>query len=232
MDFNINGETQKLPTLVVLGAGASRGASFVDAACKVRPPLDGDFFSELQRLELSVLQQPAVLGLLDFVRSEFGSDLNLSMEEFFSQVESTIRFYEELGISEQENIQRYQKALDRFYNSLPLLFQQDIGEMGCEYHERLVRHLDVGTGDAILSFNYDCIVDATLSGHADGYWLPEKGYGFPIRRGKEDYHAPIDDCNASGSALFRWKKNRDVTLTLLKMHGSLNWEIKFGSLRI
>ncbi len=39
--------------VIVLGAGATRGASFVDEAAFLRPPLDADFFLQLRASDLA-----------------------------------------------------------------------------------------------------------------------------------------------------------------------------------
>jgi hypothetical protein len=66
-------------TLVVLGAGASRGASFVLDRSRPLPPLDLDFFQQISRISSS----DASRRLLEFVRSEYSDELSLSMERFF-----------------------------------------------------------------------------------------------------------------------------------------------------
>lgn len=202
-------------TLVVLGAGASRGASFVRGAYGARPPLDLDFFSELQRLQ----QTTQVTNLLQFVREEFGTGLTLSMEEFFSQVEYTHRFHDELNVDPGPKIKRYQKALELFYESLPVLFKQAIGNERCEYHQRLVKHLY--TDDVVISFNYDCVIDTALRDHAGRRWDPDKrGYGFQLQ---------------GGGLHWRTEKGKGApkrSITLLKPHGSLNWRIDNGQVSL
>lgn len=84
MNFKVWNGLAGRKTLVVLGAGASRGASFVqDSHYEARPPLDHDFFSEMQRIKQSSGDKENVDGLLQFVRKEFGFNLTLSMEQFF-----------------------------------------------------------------------------------------------------------------------------------------------------
>lgn len=208
MDLSVWHGPESRKTLVVLGAGASRGASFVDPAQGARPPLDFDFFSELQRLH----QSADVGELLRFVRDEFGTDLTLSMEEFFSQVEYTHRFHDELNVDPGPKIKRYQKALEAFYRSLPTLFMQAIGTQPCEYHQSLVGGLY--TNDVVISFNYDCLIDAALRDRAKRRWDPDKeGYGFPVHHGGPDW------CTPEG------KGAPKQSITLLKPHGSLNWNI-------
>lgn len=195
-------------TLIVLGAGASRGASFVSDAYRARPPLDCDFFSELQRLK----QETDVKELLYLVREEFGVDPTLSMEHFFSQVEYMNRFHQEFNIDPGRKKIKYYRMLERFYRSLPILFNQAIGNESCEYHERLVDLLH--TNDVILSFNYDCLIDNALRNRAGKRWNPEKGYGFSVREGVSNWRA-------------KRLRGRDAkrSISLLKPHGSLNWHI-------
>ena len=78
-DFGIGGSSRK--TLVILGAGASRGASFVNDEVGVVPPLDMDFFQQVARLR----QTNESKRLLEFVREEYGHEIGLSMEKFFSE---------------------------------------------------------------------------------------------------------------------------------------------------
>lgn len=198
----------RLKTLVLLGAGASRGASFASENRGPLPPLDLDFFRQLQRLARS---RP-VDHLLSFVRSEFGARLNVSMEEFFSQAEYTDRFHTQIKVGRGRRTGRYKKALEAFYESIPLLFDKAVGNGRCEYHERLARMLF--TDDAVMSFNYDCIVDAALRDVARTRWDPGKdGYGFSVKAGAEHWRGR------------RGKGRPSRSVTLLKPHGSLNWTV-------
>lgn len=208
---------ERLRSLIVLGAGASRGASFVhDASCyEARPPLDCDFFSELQRLDKADNVKKNVDELLRFVRREFRVDLSLSMEQFFSQVEYTDRFHNETKIDRGPKILQYQKALDWFYRSLPILLSQTTENKNCKYHKQLVTNLH--TNDVILSFNYDCLIDTALRDGAGKRWNPKKGYGCRVKSG--DLHW----CKRTGRG--RDTKN---SIALLKLHGSLNWRISKG----
>lgn len=214
MDLSLWKGSEQRRTLVVLGAGASRGASFVRDAFhyEARPPLDCDFFSELQRLGRTSSTKEDVGELLRFVRVEFGFDPTLSMEQFFSQVESTNRFHEDIKINRGRKNAQYQKALKHFYCSLPILFNQAIGKKSCEYHERLVASLH--PKDVVLSFNYDCLIDTALRNRAGKLWKPEEGYGF-------DVQGDTSSWRTEGA------KERDAkkSILLLKPHGSLNWNI-------
>jgi len=82
----------------------------------------------------------------------------------------------------------------------------------CAWHARLAHALRAE--DAILSFNYDCLIDRALAREAPRRWRAADGYGFPIERGTDQWESPP----GPGAAY----KN---PILLLKPHGSLNWEI-------
>ena len=212
-DFGLNGGSRK--TLVVLGAGASRGASFVNDPTEVLPPLDLDFFQQLSRMSSSAEAN----RLLAFIRQEYGHEVGLSMERFFSEADYTDRFHSELSVDVGPNVRRYRKALEDFFVVLPQMLNLTTID-ACEYHAQLANMIH--TQDAILSFNYDCLADAALRDNANNRWDPDKGsYGF--------------DVSSGGGG---WKKHsagRPVSksIRLLKMHGSMNWaKTTAGAIRL
>jgi hypothetical protein len=79
MDLSPFGFSKRRAALIVLGAGATRGASFVADSCVLRPPLDADFFLQLRASDFA--QEHDGQALLEFVREEFG-DSDPSMEAF------------------------------------------------------------------------------------------------------------------------------------------------------
>ena len=202
-DFGIDGGLRK--TLFVLGAGASRGASFVTDQTKVLPPLDMDFFQQLSRMPSSAASD----RLLQFVRREYGHELGLSMEQFFSEADYTNRFHEELNVDRGPSVRRYNRALDAFLEVLPKMLISTTSE-ACEYHRIIAESLHAQ--DCIVSFNYDCLVDSALRDYANVRWDPDKsGYGFDV---------------SSGAAAWRVHTRGhpvQTSIRLLKMHGSMNW---------
>jgi hypothetical protein len=204
-NFGLAGGNRK--TLVVLGAGASRGASFVKDLSLPLPPLDLDFFQQLARMPSSDESR----HLLEFLRSEYPNEVGLSMEQFFSEADYTDKFHHELKLDRGPYVRKYQRALESFYAILPRMLEATTSSQ-CEQHAVLASLLYAQ--DCVLSFNYDCIMDRALRDHANRSWDPDKnGYGF----------AP-----AGNGDLWRKHtgKGRPVarSLRLLKMHGSLNWE--------
>lgn len=205
-DFDITGGARK--TLIVLGAGASRGASFVQDETLPLPPLDRDFFQQLARMPDS----SDTRHLLEFVRSEYRHEVGLSMEKFFSEADYTDRFHHELNVDRGRSVRRYKKALGHFLAVLPAMLNQTTSQ-SCAHHDLLATLLHAG--DCVLSFNYDCIMDRALRDNANRRWDPElSGYGFQV---------------ASGG--LSWKKHSarrpvQTSIRLLKLHGSLNWRVQ------
>jgi hypothetical protein len=205
--FGFEGGSRK--TLVILGAGASRGASFIQGNVDVLPPLDLDFFQQISRLNGCVEAEK----LIAFVREEYSHELRLSMEKFFSEVDYTHRFHDELSVDRGAKVQRYVRALKHFYIVVARTLAKATADSACEYHGEIAEKL--AAGDAILSFNYDCIIDDALKRRGGNRWDPQKdGYGFEPK-----------------GAIDSWRSKTKgqppkSTIKLLKMHGSLNWDIR------
>lgn len=208
-DFGLQHARRK--TLLVLGAGASRGASFVKKEVGVLPALDVDFFQQISRLRDS----EAASRLLEFVRMEYGHEAGLSMEQFFSEADYTDRFHSVLKVGPGPKIKRYQSALRDFYVVVGEVFGPPTN-YPCTFHQRLARLLH--TTDTVLTFNYDCIVDSALRVAGGKRWDPEReGYGFSPMQGSGDWRIH----EGKGRPPKR-------SISLLKMHGSINWRIEDG----
>ena len=72
--------------VVVLGAGATRGAT-TSKGRVVEPPLNADFFTQVQRIT-TAKHVPNVEHVMRDVVDLFGSNFTLTMEEYFTQLES------------------------------------------------------------------------------------------------------------------------------------------------
>lgn len=207
-NFGVEGGRRK--SLIVLGAGASRGASFVTDSTRPLPPLDLDFFQQITRMDSSA----AGSELLGFVRDEYGHEVGLSMERFFSEADYTDRFHRVLNIDPGPVVKRYQKALQSFYFVLPKLLNSTTST-DCKYHELIAKLLHAE--DCVLSFNYDLVMDRALRRWAGVRWDPGKnGYGFGVAGGANNW------CKHG--------KGRPVSTSIrhLKMHGSLHWR-RYGN---
>lgn len=201
------------PANVILGAGASRGASCFEAMW-AQSPLDTDFFDQVDRLK-SLPDGKGLHDLAEFARREFGASDNLLMESFFTQLESLNEFYGELKIDRGPRVRSYQGQLERFPAYLAAVFRslRSIApnhRLDCSYHRTLARSLR--PGDTVISFNYDCIMDMALRQESGKRWDASAGYGVQVEEGADLWH------DHSGRGAYA-----KVPIKLLKVHGSLNW---------
>jgi hypothetical protein len=82
--------------------------------------------------------------------------------------------------------------------------------LGCHYHDVIARWLQ--PGDLVFSFNYDLLMDRSLT--RTGAWYPDDGYGISF-----DRHGQRENNDV------KWRRGHHTSspVKLLKPHGSLNW---------
>lgn len=131
------------------------------------------------------------------------------MEAFYSQVHLHDQFVAGLPKGKGRR-RRYEWAMQRFLRLIPELFGAAISDVNCRWHDALVAGMDAG--DAIVSFNYDCVIDRSLRNIGKRKWDPRVGYGVPAGGAYEDW------MDHSGTGRFVQEGHQ-----LLKLHGSLNW---------
>jgi hypothetical protein len=209
-------------TVVVLGAGASRGAEFVEKGRpRCLPPLNADFFTQLQRIN-TVRHQDTVKSVLDDVLTLHGPNFALTLEQYFTQLEAMIAM---VRLSKHESgklgLDDLQKMRTNLLEALSAVLEEsaDVAKQKsparktpCSYHASLVRALK--PKDTIISFNYDCLIDHALRLFGDGKWSAQYGYGFPTPSRVKGY----DVWNAPSAPTAQ-----NASINLLKLHGSLNW---------
>ncbi len=199
---------------VLLGAGATRGASFFTKADApvIRPPLDSDFFTQAQRLG-AVAHRKLAHKLLAFTVDYFGVGFRLSMEQFFTQIEVLPDFYKKLAISTGQPSKRPEDARRVFLDVLRAVFHESLLQGNkprrCDWHDRFAQALE--PNDAAITFNYDCLFEESLRTHCRA-WNPEHSYAVRTTQ------------NITGILSPRVSSpNRRKFVHLLKLHGSLNW---------
>ena len=205
--------------LVVLGAGATVGADFGKRfKTSVRPPLNADFFTQLQRI--TGKHEKVVGDVINDVVGLFGPNFDLTLEDYFSQLEFLLEATN-LVPTRQAAITRPQLRgnRDRLMKALAAVLEASTDEpirkhKGCIHHKHLVECL--GPRDTVLSFNYDCVFDDALRRSGDGKWSAKYGYALPKPSRIVGYPA-WDPPHPAATA-------RD-TIYLLKLHGSLNWQL-------
>jgi polyhydroxyalkanoate synthesis regulator phasin len=195
---------------VILGAGASRGASFADATRQVLPPLDADFFQQAQRLDEQTFIT-TVREVIDFVRDEYGPTRQPTLETVFTQLQGYQQFLQQFSVRPGRRPETYKRQLGYLLGLIPLVFRAAFNEQRCLWHERIAYALR--KGDAVVSFNYDTVIDDALRRWSDGIWLADRGYGFKIKEGTAEWSAGRTPGPLPQKQYLR----------LLKPHGSLHW---------
>ncbi len=214
-------------TVVVLGAGASRGASFVDAAKNpCLPPLDGDFLTQLQRVGDEKHKELINLVIKDVI-DLFGVNFNVTLEMLFTTVEQTIRMVKVTREWREWKTEELQKKRARLMQAIGAVVEESLLEHEngrttrnherCDYHRKLISSLE--PQDAILTFNYDCLIDYMLRLEGSGKWNPRYGYGFDLGQ-----HGRL----LTGDKVWQPEQpaRKSETIRLYKLHGSLHFWIE------
>jgi hypothetical protein len=203
--------------VVILGAGATRGEHRLPDApggSRPSPPLDRDFFNELQKV--AGKDPDDIRVLLRRARELFGPGPDCSMEEFFTTVEFLERFAELADVEGHwVNELRWKVAMTAFrWGVVRLLDEAGIGGTSPgqppHYHGHLARILE--GDDVIVTFNYDTLIDRALRDAHRGAWSPGALAGINVKGDVQPWGV-----SAGGEK---------PVVHLLKMHGSVNWEIK------
>jgi hypothetical protein len=209
------GVRRAVRSTVILGAGASRGASFAGATRQVLPPVDADFFRQAQRLDEHSFRGN-VRKVIEFVRDDYGPARQPTLETVFTQLQGFEQFLKQFSIRPGRRPERYQKQLGYLLELIPLVFRAAFDEQRCDWHDRIAYALR--KGDALISFNYDALIDESVRQWSAGIWKADRGYGFKIKDGAAEWSAP----NTPGPFPSDY-------LRLLKPHGSLHWLVADAS---
>jgi hypothetical protein len=210
-------------TVVVLGAGASRGAGeYADRPDRVPlsclPPLNADFFTHLQRIT-HPKHQPTVQAVIDDVIAVFGPNFSLTLEDYFTQLEFLLNAVDIASTQPQRERKNLVQKRNHLMSALSAVLESSTNQIiqstgGCDLHQKLVKHLT--PRDSIISFNYDCLIDDALRRAGQRKWDARLGYAFPA------------DVRIENADIWMGKKRRplpDRTIKLFKLHGSLNWQL-------
>ncbi len=219
--------------LFVFGAGATRGCSFVKPHVNpCLPPLDADFFTQLQRSKHAknkILVEQVMSDVVDL----FGQNFDVSMETVFSVMDQTIRMLEHLRREEDDDVKRYKKMRDRLTQAIATVLEESIMQENnsgtsftlhpklCRHHRKFVEKM-LKPRDVVVSFNYDCVLDYALRDYGRGKWNARSGYCFD---GGYWGH------NFKGETKWQPEKvaSQNDTVKLLKLHGSLHFKIEMPS---
>jgi len=209
--------------LFVLGAGATRGASFVDPVKNpCLPPLDLDFYAQLQRIANSKHQKTVREVIQDTV-DLFGVNFQVTMEAVFTTLEQTARMIETAGENRDFKRSDLDAKKERLMQAIAATLEESLCAGGqrtgteCDHHQKLVEMMK--PKDAIITFNYDCLINETLRQHGAGKWNPRYGYGLNLGKGRGNL-VGYNEWTPSISI------TKDKTISLYKLHGSLHFLVE------
>jgi hypothetical protein len=205
-------------TLYIIGAGCSRNYDqSISPVPDLKPPLNEDFFKMAKKVvdfyDLSFMYSP-ILGLNHLIRdmcqiygykrSEHDTrvldDDRLNLEAVMNY------FYFERMILERDfSLGLPPSRSGVLDNLLAYTISESIGGPICNKHLLLAERMQ--KGDVVWNFNYDFLMDSALYAQNK---LTDSGYVIRF-----DYTLVGDE----------WEKAKDSEspVTLLKLHGSLNW---------
>ena len=189
-------------TVVILGAGASRGVSY-EHLSSLPSPLDGDFFDLLQRLDPRIGDRKAVKNVLEAV-SGLSREYWGSFEQAFYTLQ--MRAYLSRKLKVGGSFDSDSTVVTNFALCVHALLREAHGKKSkCRYHESILTAL--GPSDSILTFNYDLVAERAMKLRAESQ---------SIR-----FEPSLYGLVGSGRV-------RKLPL-LLKLHGSSNWRLRTAS---
>lgn len=212
--------------VVVLGAGATRGCSFVDGSvASCLPPLDGDFFTQLQRVP-DEKHRAVVTALMEDMVALYGYNFNATLETTFATVEHTLRMLRTTGTSRIRDKEQLENTRDRLMTAIAIALESALVDRNtdghathvakdCVYHRKLVEKV-LRQGDHVISFNYDCVIDYALKRYGSGKWNPEYAYGFGTDYRRVELKGVESWQTSEASA-------EEATVRVHKLHGSLHF---------
>ena len=215
--------------LFVLGAGATRACSFVEPKKHpCIPPLDADFFTQLQRVR-NPKHQPLIKQVMADVVRLFGHNFRATLETMFATVEHTLRMLDTTGAGRAFSKDDLKRVRGDLLAAIAVAMEEALmvpGDHGtskrepriCEHHQKFVEKVLVAPDDAVVSFNYDCVIDDALKRFGDGKWNPRYGYALPLGARGKRMTGDGDWQSAKPAA-------QKQTLHLYKLHGSLHFQV-------
>lgn len=212
------------PVVVLLGAGATRGALQKNT---VPPPVDADFFEIAGQINGHGTLRLA-RSVLNDVRNLYGRFPGVGLETYYRDIETRARIG---SITRSAN---RPKEWHRYQDELEELIRRIIVHTTCKSkegrleplkssaHSRILSRLE--EHDTIVTFNYDVLIEHSFGN--ESLWTPRDGYGTGVHGITNEW------CR-------RWFKDRDINTStrakvqLLKLHGSVNWTLyKSGQVRL
>ncbi|HKQ58296.1 MAG TPA: SIR2 family protein [Candidatus Eisenbacteria bacterium] len=191
------------------------------------PPLDGDFFTQLQRVG-KPLHQGTINDVISSAVGLFGANFRVTLETMFTTVEQLAAMSGMRPSGGKQERRRFQRMRTCLLQALAGVLEESLTEHAeattgssspasgtgyalrtCRFHQKIVESL--AYSDSVISLNYDCLVDVALRDHGHGRWNARYGYCLPMQPVGEGAWNP--DPPAS----------RGRSISLFKLHGSLHF---------
>jgi hypothetical protein len=229
--------------LLIIGAGCSRNYSqSISTMTGLESPLDSDFFRMAKKVILHGLIDPNLMQMIDLLiddlRRLYGyepPDLNtvsllgneqrigqpayerfievlddkrLSLEKVMTQLSLEKEIFQHLppflGFGGNEK-DKNSDLLAPLIELIAITISKALEGPPCLKHSRLANSME--RGDAVISFNYDILMDNALR---NSNKITDSGYLLPLQRVSDNGY---------------WRRPEETTsdVTLLKLHGSMNW---------
>jgi SIR2-like protein len=163
---------------------------------------------------------PTVRDVIKDTVELFGVNFQVTMEAVFTTLEHTARMIETTGENRDFKRSDLDAKKERLMQAIAATLEESLCAGGqrvgteCEHHRKLVEMMK--PADAIITFNYDCLIDETLHKHGAGKWNARYGYGLNLGKGRGNL-VGYNEWTPSISG------TKDKTISLYKLHGSLHF---------
>lgn len=214
------GSTTKLkhPVVVIFGAGASRGG--LDSTPGVPPPVDKDFFDIANQLSGHGTPKLAKKVLND-VWQLYRETNGIGLEAYYRDLETREIIGEFAKTSNQpKDWQRRRKELEELirrvyvHTTVQDIHASTVTPKKSNIHNNVLEKLE--ESDTIITFNYDLVIEESFS--SAKLWNPVDGY-------KTKTYGKTKGWTKRWLEDKKYKMGAKSKIHLLKLHGSLNWEL-------
>jgi len=208
----------KRPVAIIFGAGASRGG--LDGPANVPPPVDKDFFDIANQLSGHGTPKLARRVLND-VWQLYGRTNGVGLETYYRDLETRAIIGEFAKTANQpKDWRRRQKELEELIRRVYVhttvydTHESTVLPKKSTIHKNILEMLR--NKDTIITFNYDLLIEESFP--SAELWNPVDGY-------------KIKTYGKTRGWAKRWLEERkyevgtNSKIRLLKLHGSLNWEL-------
>lgn len=206
----------KHPVVMIFGAGATRGAF---GKFPVPPPVDADFFELVAQLKGHGTPKLARSVRKD-VWALYSRSTDIGLESYYRDIETratVLKFAK--SANQPKNWNSRQRNLEELIRRtyIHTTCKTDVVPTKphtSAAHEKVLARLK--SGDTILTFNYDLVLEEAL--RSGSLWSPLDGYGVTAH-------------GITGDWCRRWRRTKGSTklpkskVILLKLHGSINWTL-------